>query len=121
MIATRDPAVLIIRYDWRNYSVLFVHNLDERPRKITFSAGLSDDAGKLLVNLLSEDHSQANEAGKHTLVFEPDAYRWYRVEGLDYPVETERQSTPWQGKSSGLERLTLPMGTPSSPRKSSAP
>jgi maltose alpha-D-glucosyltransferase / alpha-amylase len=98
VIATRDPAVLIIRYDWRNNSVLFVHNLDERPREITFSTGLSDDAGKLLVNLLAEDHSQANEAGKHTLVFEPDAYRCYRVEGLDYPVETERHRHP--GKAS---------------------
>jgi maltose alpha-D-glucosyltransferase/alpha-amylase len=79
VIATRDPAVLTIRYDWRNNSVLFVHNLDERSREIAFSAGLSDDAGKRLVNLLSEDHSQANETGKHTLVLEPYGYRWYRV------------------------------------------
>ena len=83
VIATRDPAVLIVRYDWRNNSVLFVHNLDEKPREITFSAGLSNDAGKLLVNLLSEDQSQANERGKHTLVLEPYGYRWYRVGGLD--------------------------------------
>jgi maltose alpha-D-glucosyltransferase/alpha-amylase len=66
VIATRDPAVLIIRYDWRNNSVLLVHNLDERPREITFSTGLSDGAGKPLVNLLSEDHSQANEAPANT-------------------------------------------------------
>jgi hypothetical protein len=32
VIATRDPAIFIIRYDWRNNSVLFVHNLDEKPR-----------------------------------------------------------------------------------------
>ena len=34
VIATRDPAVFIMRYDWRNNSVLFVHNLDEKPREI---------------------------------------------------------------------------------------
>ena len=34
VIATRDPAVLVIRYDWRNNSVLFVHNLDDKPREI---------------------------------------------------------------------------------------
>jgi len=28
VLSTRDPAVLAIRYDWRNNSVLFVHNLD---------------------------------------------------------------------------------------------
>ncbi|MGJ5138348.1 alpha-amylase family protein [Bradyrhizobium oligotrophicum] len=94
VIATRDPAVLIMRYDWRNNSVLFVHNLDEKPREITFDAGLPDDTGKLLINLLSEDHSQADERGRHTLVLEPYGYRWYRVGGLDYllrrsDIETE--------------------------------
>lgn len=84
VIATRDPAVLIMRYDWRNNSVLFVHNLDEKPREISFSAGLPDDMGNLLINLLSEDHSQADDRGRHTLVLEPYGYRWYRVGGLDY-------------------------------------
>jgi maltose alpha-D-glucosyltransferase/alpha-amylase len=84
VIATKDPAVLIMRYDWRNNSVLFVHNLDEKPREISFDAGLPDDAGKLLINLLSEDHSQADDRGRHTLVLEPYGYRWYRVGGLDY-------------------------------------
>ena len=68
VIATRDPAVLVIRYDWRNNSVLFVHNLDEKPREISFAVGLPGDAGKHLVNLLSEDHSRADEGGRHTLL-----------------------------------------------------
>jgi len=38
----------------------------------------------LLVNLLSEDHSRADETGKHRLVIEGYGYRWYRVGGLDY-------------------------------------
>ncbi|MGJ4888381.1 alpha-amylase family protein [Bradyrhizobium sp. HKCCYLRH3099] len=84
VIATKDPAVLIMRYDWRNNSVLFVHNLDEKPREISFDVGLPDNTGKLLINLLSEDHSHADERGRHTLVLEPYGYRWYRVGGLDY-------------------------------------
>jgi maltose alpha-D-glucosyltransferase/alpha-amylase len=36
IIATRDRAVLILRYDWRNDSVLFVHNFNEKPREISF-------------------------------------------------------------------------------------
>ena len=40
VIAARDPAVLVMRYDWRNNSVLFVHNLDEKPREISFAVGL---------------------------------------------------------------------------------
>ena len=61
VIATRDPAILVMRYDWRNNSVLFVHNLDEKPREISFAVGLPGETGKLLVNLLTEDHSRADE------------------------------------------------------------
>jgi maltose alpha-D-glucosyltransferase/alpha-amylase len=87
VIATPDPAVLVIRYDWRNNSVLFVHNLDEKPREVSFAAGLSGDAGRLLVNLLSENHSRANERGKHIILLEAYGYRWYRVGGLDYLLQ----------------------------------
>ena len=83
VIQTKDHAVLIVRYDWRNNSALFVHNLDSRPREIVFSAGVGT-AGGLLVNLLSADHSHADSTGKHCLLLEGYGYRWYRVGGLDY-------------------------------------
>ena len=87
VIPVGDPAVLVMRYDWRNNSVLFVHNLDGKPREVAFSVGLTGEnapQGGVLVNLLSEDHSQAGEDGRHRLVIEPYGYRWYRVGGLDY-------------------------------------
>jgi maltose alpha-D-glucosyltransferase/alpha-amylase len=64
--------------------VLFLHTLDARPREISFSAGLPDEQGKRLVNLLTEDHSRANDRGRHDVLLEPYGYRWYRVGGLDY-------------------------------------
>jgi maltose alpha-D-glucosyltransferase/alpha-amylase len=76
-----------MRYDWRNNSVLFVHNLDGKPREIAFAVGLppeKEEQGRLLVNLLSEDHSRAGKDSRHRLVIEPYGYRWYRVGGLDY-------------------------------------
>jgi maltose alpha-D-glucosyltransferase/alpha-amylase len=84
VIAVRDPAVLIIRYDWRNNSVLFIHNFVERPREISFAVGIPGETGKLLVNLLAENHSRANKRGRHTLLLEGYGYRWFRVGGLDY-------------------------------------
>ena len=86
IISSRDSAVLIIRYDWRNNSVLFVHNFDSKPREISFSVGLSGEdveSGRLL-NLLSEDHSRGDREGRHRLVIEGYGYRWYRIGGLDY-------------------------------------
>jgi maltose alpha-D-glucosyltransferase / alpha-amylase len=87
VIPSRDPAVLVMRYDWRNNWVLFVHNFDAKPREISFSVRLEGDNaeyGKLLINLLAEDHSHADKTGKHRLVIEAYGYRWYRVGGLDY-------------------------------------
>jgi maltose alpha-D-glucosyltransferase/alpha-amylase len=87
VIKTRDPAVLILRYDWRNNWVLFVHNLDSRPREVAYSVGLDkehEEQGKLLINLLGEEHSRVCDDGKHHLVIEGYGYRWYRVGGLDY-------------------------------------
>jgi maltose alpha-D-glucosyltransferase/alpha-amylase len=89
----------VVRYDWRNNSVLFVHNLDEKPREVTFAAGLPGDVGKLLVNLLSEDHSQADQRGRHTLVIEGYGYRWYRVGGLDYLLKRSDVGTGAAGNA----------------------
>jgi maltose alpha-D-glucosyltransferase / alpha-amylase len=82
-IATRDPSVLAIRYDWRNNSVLFLHNLASIPREVQFSVGL-DRPDQTLANLLSEDHSQPDKRGRHRILVEAYGYRWYRVGGLDY-------------------------------------
>ena len=83
-IETRERSVLVLRYDWRNNSVLFVHNLDDKPHDVTFAVGLGDKTDASLVNLLSEAHSRAGEDGKHHLLLEAFGYRWFRVGGLDY-------------------------------------
>ena len=87
VIPVGNPQILIMRYDWRNNWVLFVHNLGSKPCEISFSVGLAGEHardGNLLVNLLSEDHSRADQKGKDRLLIEPYGYRWYRVGGLDY-------------------------------------
>src|SRR5262249_36115176 len=96
-LPTRDPAVLALRYDWRNNSVLFVHNLSESPKEVSFSTGLPRTAGRLLVNLLSENPSRAREGGPHHIVPEAYGLRWFRVGGLDYllkrsDIETEARA-----------------------------
>ena len=94
VLTTRDPAVLAIRYDWRNNAVLFVHNLDAVPREVEFSTGLRGDEARLLINLLTEDHSRAGGDGKHHLLLEAYGYRWYRVGGLDYLLKRSDIETP---------------------------
>jgi len=84
VLDTGNDAVLAVRYDWRNNSVLFLHNLAHDPCEVEFSVGLKDASGDQLINLLSPDHSTAADNGKHTVCLEGYGYRWYRVGGLDY-------------------------------------
>ena len=82
VLQTRTPETLAIRYDWRNNSVVAVHNLRAEPREVLLDVGVEDS--RCLVNLLSQENSDADAAGKHRLLLEPYGYRWYRVGGLDY-------------------------------------
>jgi maltose alpha-D-glucosyltransferase/alpha-amylase len=82
VVGTGKPGVLALRYDWRNNSVLFVHNLTAVPTEVKFGAGAKVDGQ--LVNLLSNDHSIPDASGKHCMVLEPYGYRWFRIGSLDY-------------------------------------
>ena len=84
-ISLRTPGILAMEYEWRNNSVLFLHNFMPEPREIRFRlrTNHSGDRGQL-INLLSDDHSHADKNGRHSIVLEPYGYRWFRVGGLDY-------------------------------------
>jgi maltose alpha-D-glucosyltransferase/alpha-amylase len=97
VVDTGNPAVLGLRYDWLNNSVLTLHNFSAQPLELQFDAGVGD-RGELLVNLLTDDHSRANAQGRHCVVLEGYGYRWYRVGGLDYLlVRSEVDPAPPKG------------------------
>ncbi len=83
VLETGARDLLAMRYDWRNNSVLFAHNLSGEPREMRFETGVEGETQGLLVNLLADDHSRAAD-GVHRLQLEPYGYRWFRVGGLDY-------------------------------------
>jgi maltose alpha-D-glucosyltransferase/alpha-amylase len=92
ILPTQDQEVLALRYDWRNNSVVVVHNLSAVPREVQLDVGVKENARKeadrsdddYLVNLIGADHSEADASGKHCFLLEPYGYRWFRVGGLDY-------------------------------------
>ena len=52
----RRPATMrcsALRYDWRNNSVLFLHNFAGEPREVAFSTGLKGEDDDMLINLLA--------------------------------------------------------------------
>jgi len=83
-----DRSVLAIRYDWRNNSIVTLHNFDEKPKSITLDVGVKE--GKRLINLLVGEHSEARPDGKHKIVLEGYGYRWYRVGDLKHLLKREK-------------------------------
>jgi maltose alpha-D-glucosyltransferase/alpha-amylase len=84
ILGTRNPAVLAIRYDWRNNSVVVIHNFSDQPQSVVIDVGENT-----LVSLLSHDHSESR-AGKHRITLEGYDYRWFRVGGLAYILNRSR-------------------------------
>ena len=85
LIDTGHHSVIAIRYDWRNNSVLTMHNLGSESLEVRLR--LHDARAHTLVNLLTQDHSEADRRGQHIVVLEPYGYRWYRVGGLGYLLD----------------------------------
>ena len=84
VLRTSRNEVLALRYDWRNNSVICVHNFGPKACTVKFRSGCSGEGENRLINLLSDDHSVEADDGRHNVVLEPYGYRWYRVGGLDY-------------------------------------
>jgi maltose alpha-D-glucosyltransferase/alpha-amylase len=84
VLPSGTPEVLVLRYDWRNNAVLFIHNFAATLREICLKLNAAAPAEQDLINLLSADHSYPDDTGTHRIRMEPYGYRWYRVGGLDY-------------------------------------
>ena len=88
VLKTGDPSVLALRYDWRNNTLVTIHNFHEKPRSITLDVGGKE--GGRLVNLFAGEHSDAGPNGKHKIVLEGYGYRWYRVGNLAHILKREK-------------------------------
>ncbi|MFM0195081.1 alpha-amylase family protein [Paraburkholderia strydomiana] len=84
VLRTSRSDVLALRFDWRNNSVLCLHNFGAEACTVKFRSGCNEPGQNRLINLLSDEHSEEQDDGRHAVVLEPYGYRWYRVGGLDY-------------------------------------
>ena len=80
ILQTTRRDVLALRYTWRGGSVLTVHNFAADPIDVAFRSGSKDRPDEVLINILSNDHSQTAQDGQHHVMMEPYGYRWFRVE-----------------------------------------
>ncbi len=83
-VPSGNAKVLVMRYDWRNNSVLCIHNFSAEPQEVRFAVRVPGEESRTLINLLSDDHSQPEKNRRYCILLEPYGYRWFRVGGLDY-------------------------------------
>jgi maltose alpha-D-glucosyltransferase/alpha-amylase len=81
VIRTNCPEVLSIRYDWRQTSLVTLHNFSNRSQTVRLKVGQPNDA--VLVDVLDGHNSRIHEDGYHRLRLEPYAWRWCRVGATD--------------------------------------
>jgi maltose alpha-D-glucosyltransferase/alpha-amylase len=78
------PGVLLMRYDWRDHTLIIVHNFTAQSRVARLDA---ETAGStFLTDLLWTNDCQADEHGRHVIQLDPYAYRWFRGKGADRNV-----------------------------------
>src|SRR5262245_11667025 len=88
VLRTGSSSVLAPHHEWRDNSIVVIHNFASKAQSITLTVGC---AGERLVNLLTEQHSVADAKGKHSIALEAYGYRWFRVGSLRYLLNREKQ------------------------------
>jgi len=91
VLATRQPSVLALIYEWRGNAVVTVHNFAGVPKDVRLDLG-DVEGGERLSNLIDVEEKTADKAGVHRVALEAYGYKWYRVGGLGYALKWERDS-----------------------------
>ena len=81
VLRTNVPEVLAIRFDWRNTSLLTLHNFSSAKQNAKIKVDCPND--KLLVEVFDGRHSNAHNDGSHRVAMDGYAWRWFRVGAPD--------------------------------------
>jgi maltose alpha-D-glucosyltransferase / alpha-amylase len=85
ILETKANGVLVMRYIWNNHALVIMHNFNDTPRAVRLRADKVGDA--MMVNLLTQEDSRADERGYHQVELDAYNYRWFRVGGVGHDVE----------------------------------
>ena len=86
LVPRLPPHVLGIRYDFNNRVTIALHNFLDRPAPVTIAIEGCDT----LVNLLSQETSEADKNGRHRMELEPYGYRWLRSGDSERPIRARK-------------------------------
>jgi maltose alpha-D-glucosyltransferase/alpha-amylase len=85
VLRTDVPEVLAIRYDWRDTSLLTLHNFGSGKRKVRVNVDTRDDG--LLVDVFDKQQSKAHSDGAHRIEMDGYGWSWFRVGSADNALD----------------------------------
>ena len=85
VLRTNVPEVLAIRYDWRQTSLVTLHNFANRQQKLKLK--VRADRDDLLVDVFANRHSRVHADQMHHITLDSYAWRWYRVGASDNALD----------------------------------
>ena len=81
VLRTSAPEVLALRYDWRETSLVTLHNFSGTKQTVRVKIDCPRD--ELLVEVFDGHHSKTHNDGAHRFPLDGYAWRWFRVGGPD--------------------------------------
>jgi maltose alpha-D-glucosyltransferase/alpha-amylase len=75
------PDVLALMYEWRNASMLVVHNFADAPRRVRVD--VKRDGGESLFDVFDGRSRRAADGTTHAIDLGPYGYHWFRVGAID--------------------------------------
>jgi maltose alpha-D-glucosyltransferase/alpha-amylase len=88
VLSVESPAVLVMRYTWRNTAIVTAHNFSDASQTVHFDVR-TDDGGELF-DVFDDEHSRADASGQHEVTLGPYGHKWFRVGA---PDTTPKRST----------------------------
>jgi maltose alpha-D-glucosyltransferase/alpha-amylase len=85
VLRTNVPEVLALRYDWRDTSLVTLHNFSGRKQKVRLKVNTQRD--DRLVEVFDGHHSRSHPDGDHRLELDGYTWRWYRVGSADNTLD----------------------------------
>jgi maltose alpha-D-glucosyltransferase/alpha-amylase len=81
VLRTNVPEALAMRYDWRDTSLMTLHNFSSAKQRVRVS--LDSPRDDVLIELFDGRHSRKQNDGAHRIDVAPHGWRWFRVGASD--------------------------------------
>jgi maltose alpha-D-glucosyltransferase/alpha-amylase len=81
LVRTGTADVLVLRYDWRETTLVTLHNFAGAARTVRLR--VDRNGGERLVDVFERQHSEALPSGEHEIALAGYGYRWFRVGAAD--------------------------------------